>query len=63
MMSSIVAIIVTLVSHCIMNVAIFAASKNASISIPAPVLFIVAICTGTKQCTIIRLLPSSFSEY
>ena len=38
MINTIVAIIVTLVSKCIMNVTIITASNNASISIPAPVL-------------------------
>ena len=40
MINAIVAIIVTLVSSCTMNVAIFTASNNASISIPAPVLLL-----------------------
>ena len=38
MINTIVAIIVTLVSNCIMNVTIIIARNNASISIPAPVL-------------------------
>ena len=38
MIITILAIIVTLVSNCIMNVTIITASKNASLSIPAPVL-------------------------
>ena len=40
MMNAIVAITVTLVSNCIMNVTIIAASNNASLSIPAPVLLL-----------------------
>ena len=40
MLNTIVGIIVTLVSHCIMNVTIITASNNASISIPAPVLLL-----------------------
>ena len=38
MINTIVAIIVTLVSNCIMNVTIISARNNASLSIPAPVL-------------------------
>ena len=38
MINTIVAMIVTLVSNCIMNVTIITASKKASLSIPAPVL-------------------------
>ena len=38
MINTIVAIIVTLVSNCIMNVTIIAASNNAGLSIPARVL-------------------------
>ena len=40
LINTIVAIIVTLVSNCIMNVTIFTASNNASLSIPAPVLLL-----------------------
>ena len=40
MINTIVAIIVTLVSNCIMNVTIITASNNVSISIPAPVLLL-----------------------
>ena len=40
MINTIVAIIVTRVSKCIMNVTIVTASKNATISIPAPVLLL-----------------------
>ena len=40
MINTIVAIIVTLVGNCIMNVTIITASNNASISIPAPVLLL-----------------------
>ena len=40
MMNAIVAIIVTLVSNCIMNVTTITASNNASISIPAQVLLL-----------------------
>ena len=61
MINTIVAIIGAVVSNCIMNVTIITANNNASISIPAPVLFVIAaISTGTKQCTITRLLLSSF---
>ena len=38
--NTIVAIIVTLVSSCVMNATIITASKNASISMPAPVLLL-----------------------
>ena len=38
MINTIGAIIVKLVSNCIMNVTIFTASNDASLSIPAPVL-------------------------
>ena len=44
MMNTIVAIIATLVSNCIMNVTIITASNNASLSIPAPVLFCYHCC-------------------
>ena len=40
MINTIVAIIVTLVSYCIMNVAVITASNNASLSIPALVLLL-----------------------
>ena len=41
MINTIVAIIVTLVSNCIlMNVTIVTVSNNASLSIPAPVLLL-----------------------
>ena len=40
MTNTIVAIIVALVSKCIMNVTIIAARNNASLSIPAPVLLL-----------------------
>ena len=40
MMNAVVAIIVTLVGNCIMNVIIITAGKNASISILAPVLLL-----------------------
>ena len=40
MINTILAIIVTLASNCIMNVTIFTASNNASISIPPPVLLL-----------------------
>ena len=40
MINSIVAIIVTLVSNCILNGTIITASNNASLSIPAPVLLL-----------------------
>ena len=38
MINTIVAIMVTFVSNCNMNVIIITASNNASLSIPAPVL-------------------------
>ena len=37
MINTIVAIVVTLASNCIMNVTVITANNNASISIPAPV--------------------------
>ena len=40
MINTIVAIIVTLVSNCTMNVTIITATNNASIFIPAPVLLL-----------------------
>ena len=40
MLDTIVALIVTLVGTCIMNVTIVIASNNASISVPAPVLLL-----------------------
>ena len=38
--STIVAIIVTFIIHCTMNVTMIAASNNASISIPSPILLL-----------------------
>ena len=40
MIDTIVAIIVTLPSNCIMNVTIITASNSVSLSIPAPVLLL-----------------------
>ena len=40
LINTIVAIIVTIVRNCIMNVTIITASNNAGISIPAPVLLL-----------------------
>ena len=62
MINTIVQIIVTLVSNWIMNVTIITASNNASNihTGSSTLIIIVAISTGTKQYTIIRLLLSSF---
>ena len=67
MIRTIVAIIVTLVSNCILNFTIITARNNACMYIrtgTSTFIIIAAISTGTKQCTIIRLLLSSlFREY
>ena len=58
MINNIVVIIVTLASNCIMNVTIVTASNIHTGT--STFVIIVAISTGTKQCTRIRLLLSSF---